>query len=207
MLSQSEKNNDLISRLIEVQHQLIEKTEPTVLYFLPVESFHQTIANTLSAERFHKSIVEAGLEATYPDIVQQAFSEISLTNSERQISMKMIGLSLFGTALAMVGIFEDEHDYQAITHFRKSFYANDQLNNLGVKMTRPFIGHVTLAYIESELNEKQTSVLSESIIEINSKWQHKPSYFHISYTELRRYHHLAEFLRPVNYPRYNFHIS
>ena len=207
MLNQSKKNDDLISRLNEVQHTLKEKVEPNSLYFLPEDSFHQTIANTLSADRFQKNIIEAGLESTYPNIVQQAFSEISLVNSEQEISMKMIGLSLFGTALAMVGIFENENDYEVLTHFRRSFYSNKELNEVGVQMTRPFIGHITLGYIETELNEQGRVRLADSIIVINETLKEEDNFFKIATAELRRYHHLAEFLRPENYPLFNFCIA
>jgi hypothetical protein len=75
-------------------------------------------------------------------------------------------------------------------------------------MTRPFIGHITLGYIEQKLNKNQKGHLATIINEINEgvRSNIKKNYFLISNTGLRRYDHLAEFCNADNYPVYQFTI-
>ncbi len=55
MLSENEGNEALLHRLVSIQQELKYNLQPAYgFYQLPVESFHQTIANTLSADRFFK---------------------------------------------------------------------------------------------------------------------------------------------------------
>jgi len=71
-------------------------------------------------------------------------------------------------------------------------------------MTRPFIGHITLAYIEQNLTKNQKDHLIDVVSEINESLARQDNYFFISGTGLRRYHHLAEFIKQDNYPVYQF---
>jgi len=203
MLNENEGNEPLIDRLTEIQKELKYNLSPCYAFYqLPVESFHQTVANTLSADRFKANILHAGLEQTYPSIVSKAFEQLPVSDNEEPINMKMAGLSIFGTAIGILGLFEDEEDYHRIIDFRKGFYSNTELASLDVKMTRPFIGHITLAYIEHNLNKNQKEHLADVINEINETLRAESLYFHISKTGLRRYHHLAEFIKQDNYPVY-----
>jgi len=167
---------------------------------LPPDSFHQTIANTLSADRFKQHILYAGLEAAYPGLVEQAFDQIASSGGAEPLPMKMVGLSIFGTAIGMLGIFEDEEAYERVTSFRAGFYANQELAALDVRMTRPFIGHITLAYIEHSLNKNQKDQLAIVVGEINEALHSEKLLFNIANAGLRRYHHLAEFIKRDDYP-------
>lgn len=201
MLSENHGNEPLAARLTEVQKELQYHLLPRyAFYYLPSESFHQTVANTLSDDRFKRNILDHGLEDAYPGIVSRAFRKIPPPPSDEPIRMKMAGLSVFGTAIGILGIIDDENDYNRITGFRKAFYADKNLAKLDVRMTRPFIGHITLAYIEHSPNKNQKEYLSVVISELNEALEREENYFYISQTALRRYHHLAEFIKQDNYP-------
>jgi len=201
MLSENEGNEALLGRLLSMQEELKYNLQPCYgFYQLPSESFHQTVANTLSADRFKQQIVYAGLEEAYPGIVEQAFEQIPQEEASAPLQMRMIGLSIFGAAIGMLGIFEDEEYYDRITRFRAGFYGNSGLAALDVRMTRPFIGHVTLTYIEHSLNKNQKDQLATVVTEINESLSGEKLYFNIGRSGLRRYHHLAEFLKQDNYP-------
>jgi hypothetical protein len=43
-------------------------------YWLPEDSYHQTIANTLSSERYYLNLKAPGLEKEYPEMIQNAFN-------------------------------------------------------------------------------------------------------------------------------------
>jgi hypothetical protein len=201
MLSENEGNEPLLERLIAIQEELKYNLQPRYgFYQLPSSSFHQTVANTLSADRFKQHILYPGLEDAYPGIVEDAFKQIPATGDGGALKMKMIGLSVFGTAIGMLGVFENENDYNRVTRFRAGFYGNTDLAALDIRMTRPFIGHITLSYVEHSLNKNQRDQLAVVLNELNESISAEALYFNIVQTELRRYHHLAEFIKQDNYP-------
>jgi len=203
MLNENEGNEPLLKRLIEIQAELQDNLQPRYAFYqLPPESFHQTVANTLSADKFKKNILDAGLEERYPAMVENAFDNIHASQDIEPIKMKMAGLSIFGTAIGILGIFKNEDDYDRVTNFREGFYADRQLGMLDVKMTRPFIGHITLSYIEHTPNKNQKEHLASVINEINYRLQNEDNYFMIANTSLKRYHHLAEFIKQNYYPSF-----
>lgn len=204
MVEGNPSNSLLPFQLKQIQLELEERLSGTDSYYmLPPASFHQTLANTLSNERFKQKIVAPGIESSYPHIVEQAFGKIPPVAGE-SIKMKLIGLSIFSNALGILGTFEQEEDYTRILHFRSHFYNDLQLSNLDVRMTRPFIGHVTLAYVERELDYDDRLRLAKVVREINERLYHGPLYFHIDQAELRRYQHLAEFKKQNHFPVFRF---
>jgi hypothetical protein len=104
----------------------------------------------------------------------------------------------------VLGIFEKETDYQRILRFRSGFYSDPVLAALDVRMTRPFIGHITLAYIERDLTGQQRQQLAEAVHALNRQLKAVEPIFSIFSTGLRRYEHLSSFLRKDNFPRYHF---
>ena len=205
MLNSNPGNEELASVLTDVQKELDENLRPiNSFYMLPPDSFHQTVANTLSADRFKENILNTGLEKHYPAMVNNAFNNVATIKQNTPIRMRLIGLSVFGTAIGVLGTFENDADYSRIVDFRSSFYEDQQLTSVDVKMTRPFIGHITLAYAEQKLNKNQREHLANTINEINTQVFSKRRYFLIYNTGLRRYEHLAEFKNAPEYPVYQF---
>ncbi len=132
--------------------------------------------------------------------MEKAFEQIAPSEEPEPVRMKMVGLSIFGTAIGMLGVFDDQDAYNRVTRFRAGFYGNPDLAALDVRMTRPFIGHVTLTYIEHYLNKNQKDQLANVVTEVNESLTGEKLYFNITQTGLRRYHHLAEFIKQDNYP-------
>ncbi len=176
------------------------------IYLLPADSYHQTVANTLSEKRFLDHILHAGLEGEYPGMVERVFGVIMPTGGTQPqpLAMKMIGLSIFGTALGVLGVFENAADYQRILHFRSGFYSDPGLAALDVRMTRPFIGHITLAYIEADLTGEQRQQLAASVHALNGQLKEAEPVFNLSSTGLRRYENLSAFRWKDGFPRYHF---
>lgn len=178
--------------------------DPAAFFPLPVESFHQTVANTLSAGRFHEHIVANGLVDDYPSLVRQAFSTIPPATETSPIQMRLVGLSLFSSAIGILGTFDNEADYDRILLFRERFYADEALNRLTVRRTRPFIGHITLAYLGALLSDGEKNRLVATCADINQALVTEPLFFTISTTELRSYPNLAQFDTKPGYPVYSF---
>ena len=213
MVEENPGNEGLADLLGKVATGLTERCPwEGSIYLLPADSYHQTVANTLSEKRFLDHVLYAGLEAEYPGMVGKAFERIEPTahvkgaagGARTPLAMKMIGLSIFGTALGVLGVFENAADYQRILHFRSGFYSDPGLAALDVRMTRPFIGHITLAYIEADLTGEQRQQLAASVHALNGQLKEAEPVFHISSTGLRRYEDLSAFRWKEGFPRYHF---
>ncbi|HXB33748.1 MAG TPA: hypothetical protein VNV35_10015 [Puia sp.] len=201
MVDEYPGNAALPGILAAVQKGLIERCPwEGAIYLLPPDSFHQTVANMLSEGRYLQRIVEPGLEAEYPEVVARAMSG----GGAGPIEMQLIGLSIFGTAVGVLGVIAEEEQYRRILQFRAGLYADPGLAALDVRMTRPFIGHITLAYIEKELTDEQRRQLAEAAGILNEQIKEVRPVFSFSGTGLRRYEHLSAFIRSDRYPRYQF---
>jgi hypothetical protein len=106
--------------------------------------------------------------------------------------------------LGVLGAFENEADYRRILHFRSGFYSDPGLAALDVRMTRPFIGHITLAYIETDLTGEQRQQLAAAVHALNGQLKEAEPVFHFSSTALRRYEDLSAFRWKDGFPRYHF---
>lgn len=203
MVDENQGNDGLSAMLKAVQADLLEQCPwEESIYLLPADSFHQTVANNLSEERFLQQIQRPGLETAYPGLVTRAFTRLP-SQPHHILPMRLIGVSIFGTALGALGIFDDEEAYTRILDFRSGFYADPRLGELDVRMTRPFIGHITLVYIETDLDAIQRSALAGAVADINRQFEQTQPAFNLSLTGLRRYHHLSAFHREEDYPRYH----
>lgn len=204
MVVDSTKNKPLENVLLNAQNRLSTKLELSEkMYLLPKESFHQTIANTLSDKRFEQHILSKGLEKEYPFLVSQLLGNIPQENHSKPVKMKMIGLSIFSSAIGVLGIFENKLDYERITHFRKNFYENPTIQNLGIIRTRPFIGHITLAYFGRELlTAQQKNDLVNVCHDINQSWKGQEPEFFMTQAALRQYDDLSAFNMLPDLPAY-----
>ncbi len=198
-------NERLYARLQDIQSALTSRLRnPRAYYLLPLKSFHQTVANTLSAEHFRQNILDRGLGEAYPGIIGNAFEQIPPSAYAEPIRMKLIGLSIFQAAIGMLGVFDSENDFWRILNFRDNFYENTALNALDIVRTRPFIGHITLAYIEEILGDDEKHKLAEVCTVINEGIKRQNLVFSIRQTALRSYQDLSCFRREDHYPIYKF---
>lgn len=206
MLDANPGHVEISQKLVEIQQFLSHKVEDAQRHFfaLSTASFHQTVANTLSSHRFKTYIEDQGLEPKYPQMIANAFAEIPLPQEKYPISMKLIGLSIFGSALGILGVFEKEEDFNRILGFRNHIYHNQTLNVFDIKRTRPFIGHITLMYIDGVLKDKQKMQLVEACVELNREIEEQPLVFSIHQTGLRYYEELSHFQMQSGFPIFSF---
>ncbi|WP_373492696.1 DUF1868 domain-containing protein [Aquiflexum sp.] len=206
MVTDTVDNKSLENVLMEAQKRLSSALGlGDKMYLLPQESFHQTTASALSDKRFEQHIVSKGLEKEYPFLVSQSLGNMPQENQPRPITMKMIGLSIFSSALGVLGIFENELDYKRVTRFRENFYENSTIQNLGIVRTRPFIGHITLAYFGRELlTAQQKNDLVNVCQDINQSWLGQEPEFFMTQAALRQYDDLSAFNMLPDLPIYKF---
>ncbi len=206
MVNNNPGNEGLIAKLIDIQSSLSSQLGMREkCYLLPSDSFHQTVANTLSSSRYKEFIKDAGIEKDYPFMIKTAFDQINGISADVDpIEMKLIGLSIFGSALGILGTFQKKSDFQRITDFRDSFYAIDELSQIDIRRTRPFIGHLTLAYFDGRFNDRDRQQLVKVCNQINNEIKEQELIFRISNTELRSYDDLSTFQTFPHYPKYSF---
>jgi hypothetical protein len=196
-------NTELIRSLAQMQNLLtFGLGNAGALYCLPADSFHQTIANTLSAERYRTHVLERGLESEYPGAVAASFDDFPVQQDTSPVELEMIGLSIFGTAIGMLGVFPREDHFERVIGFRDLFYDHERVATLGIRRTRPFIGHITIAYVETELSDDDRALLVDTIEGINRSLGGGARRFIMERAELRAYDHLAEFKALKDLPTY-----
>lgn len=194
MLAASPLNEPLAGRASALRDAILDRAAlPDALCPLPSASFHQTIANTLSDDRHRELVVGRGLSSSFPASVAGAFATHAAPLGTVPPAMTMVGVSLFGTALGLLGTFSSESDFQRILAARDAFYRDARVAALGIRRTRPFIGHITLAYLERPLSGDDQERLVEAVDSLNRAWAAEPPSFHLPFAELRAYDHLAEF--------------
>lgn len=199
-------NNKKITHLLnEINGFLDQKLnrQPTY-YMLPEHSFHQTIANTLSDKRYFENIVDKGSLGSFPEMVEDAFQNVRLSYRTEPLQMRMAGLNIFGSCLAVLGVFENEADYETIVSFRKQFYGSPVLQKTDIRWTRPFIGHITLAYLGRDLDHTERLMLESAVNEVNIAFDFTEAVFNINQTELRSYTDLSCFNTTSSYPVFSF---
>lgn len=196
------KDQRIINYLIDVQNLCLKALkEEGVMFALPPESFHQTIANLLSNQNFHESIVQQGLEESYPEILQHAINELPNTNpSEESVEMSLIGLTAFGSCIAVLGTIEEKTQYQKVMGFREGIYTNPSLNQLNIARTRPFVGHITLFYVAKPLTGFQKNCLCSIINDCNTQLQQQQFKVKLNEVQLRAYKNLTQFLYQQHFP-------
>jgi phosphonate metabolism protein (transferase hexapeptide repeat family) len=112
-------------------------------------------------------VVEKGLESDYPSRITSAFGDFPSPRGCPPVVMQMRGLAIFGQALGLLGTFATANEFHRVLRFRDWFYGTPAITELGVRRTRPFIGHITVAYIERSLALDERRRLASSVDGIN----------------------------------------
>ncbi len=202
----NENNQELIDMLRFIASTLNTKLnhkEPA-FFMLPEASYHQTVANTLSGERFQENIVNKEREAQFPLLIEDSFKQISITKRTRPLTMQMNGISIFGSCIALLGTFEEKVDFDDLMLFRKQFYACKSIQNVSIRWTRPFVGHITLGYLGRSLSKDEIIHLVSTVIQLNLQVAQENIQFHLNKTALKSYPHLSHFVSRAHYPSYSF---
>lgn len=202
MVEASQDCHVLSIELQETQQRLMNLVErPGVLYPLPAASFHQTVVNTFSADRLERHIIAPGLLDSFPQRIADSLNDWDAPEGEAPPTMRLIGLSLFRTAIGLLGVFDKKSDFERILSFRDFAYSHPDLTSIGLARTRPFIGHVTLAYLESTLTPHEADALVEGIVRINHDLRQQRIDMQMPWAELRRYDNLSDFIPHPSYPK------
>lgn len=205
MIDDSPGNEALSSLLSDLIAEVEASLDLDKFYFLPTESYHQTLANMLSGERYQTHIADPRREGLIAGQLAAAFDRIPPLYARTPIRMRITGLGLLSNVLALLGHFPYVRDYEQIIDFREHLYGQESLAGWDIKMTRPFVAHISLAYLGAPLTGEEQTHLAEQINRFNEEEVPSLGTFRISGTELRRYDDLCEFVRHPGDPAFSFY--
>jgi hypothetical protein len=166
---------------------------------LPSPSFHQTMANIFSADRLEENVTSKGLLPAFANLVAGGVKDIFPPETDEPVNMQLIGISMFRTAIGVLGVFDRASDFDRVIDFRERFYGHRKLKELGIVRTRPFIGHVTLAYVQADMEPEECEALAHQAHKINATHLAEPLPFLMRKVQFCRYDDLTAF-----YPRYDY---
>ncbi len=143
--------------------KLQDKIKGETSRFVPVppETLHLTVADLLWEERYEVLINSQGSEIQKTPLFQEIDRLLKrLGGSSTSLSATIVGVGGFpGVVVALVDF--ESSDYDRIKSCRDEIYSNFVLANYGVFREYPFLGHVTLGYIEAVPPYRLDSVLNE----------------------------------------------
>ena len=200
MASATEANAPTVSQLTAIQAQIVTALPAGQLYPLPPASFHQTVINTFSAQRRETHLIAAGLEGAFPHILEEALGHEPAPVTH-PVAMQLLGVSFFRTALGALGVFAEPEHFERVLALRDRAYNHPRLRKIGLARTRPFIGHITLAYVGEGLEPSGRERLIETVASINAAMGAQPLPYLMPTAALHRYDTLAAFTRPSGYPQ------
>jgi 2'-5' RNA ligase len=116
---------------------------------VPSETFHMTIANLVSGNIYEAISETPNLEPTFRRTIETILDDILTPQEEIPLTSHIIGIGSFpGVVVALVD-FKRENHYSRIEILRNHIYKNPFLTSSGVRHDRPFLGHITLGYLEA----------------------------------------------------------
>lgn len=190
------RNQASVQHLFELQQALVALADgPGRFYPLPRESLHQTLISTFSGARREHHLVATGQLSGFPALLAQALGTVAPPAHRDTVRMSLVGLSMFRTAIGALGIFEDPDHYARVLALRARAYDDPRLRRIGLARTRPFIGHVTLLYLQATPGTAEQSRLLAALTAINRELRSRPLAWMMPVAELCEYAHLSAFPR------------
>lgn len=182
------------------QQALQDIEEQFGLYVLPESSWHSTIANLLSGDKYINNILNTGMNGSFSNYVAKSFMKIPVQENSGAI-IKLEGIGFMKTCIVAYYSMPFENHYQQLINFRKSVYSVDTLTQLGIGCTRPFLGHITLAYFVKNLTERETEEINNVIKKLNSS-DFQNLFGKMMEFQLRKYKDLTNFVKENHFPTY-----
>lgn len=199
------RNQASVQRLCELQQALVALADgPGRYYPLPRDSLHQTLISTFSGSRRERHLVATGQLAGFPALLAQTLAAVVPPAPRDTVRMSLVGLSMFRTAIGALGIFENPEHYARVLALRARAYDDPRLRRVGLTRTRPFIGHVTLLYLQATPGAAEQARLLEALAAINRELRSRPLAWMMPVAELCEYAHLSAFPRHPDALRLNF---
>ncbi|HEX9060207.1 MAG TPA: hypothetical protein VF941_08495, partial [Clostridia bacterium] len=183
-------NLDSYFTIIKIKGELSEELGVSKYVEAPSSALHMTVARLISGNSFRENL-EGVRENEFIEAVK-ALSKCNKVNGGLKFEIKGVTVFPSGVVAALISTsYED--DYNSLQSFRDIIYNDTTLGRFGVERKRRFSGHITLFYVEDDLENEEKEKLIDAVTETNSKYFKKPVPFTIKRAELRRFNNFMEF--------------
>lgn len=189
-------------KLGDVQQLILRKLNPAYCMAAPISAFHQTVAGLVSGSHYEQQIAPR-LDGFF---IKQIDMELTRLPQLELIQMEIRGIAVLpgGFIVALLSTI-DKWEYQRLISFRSQVYRSEALRNLGVAPEWPFIGQITLAYLQASLKPEEQNQLSEAVLKINHDHFITPLPFALSRAALYKFENDLHFFRAPHWPVYRLH--
>lgn len=112
---------------------------------VPEETLHVTLADLVSGGEYQNLLVR-----DRNDLLDRACAVAHEHGSLSAADVRLVGLGAFSSAGVVIGVLSfDKAGYDSILVLRERIYNDPILRKLGVHQRFPFLGHITLGYLET----------------------------------------------------------
>lgn len=187
--------------LLDIKKRLSEHLNFYKCVEAPDHALHMTVARLISGEAFETTMMGAD-EGKFLNYLKELFSMLAISGRAR---FEIKGISVFpqGIIAAMVSPVH-EKDYICLQNFREHIYTDKSIQGFGVERKRKFRGHITLFYVEENLNSIEKQKLSDAIINVNKRFFSRALPFGINQAEVRRFNNFLSFDREEGWAVFEF---
>lgn len=195
------ENFNAYAKLDDIRQLLARTLNPDHYVPAPLAALHQTVARLVSGSEAENQNQEMFQE----HFLTQMRETLARLSQFEPVPMAIKGISVLpGGFIAALLTTVAEGEYQRLMSFRKQIYHNQELSKFGVEPQRPFVGHVTLGYLQVPLASTDQKSLYETILAINRLTLMTPVSFRITRVDLRKFNNYLRFFRKNDWPVYRF---
>ncbi|HAC64080.1 MAG TPA: DUF1868 domain-containing protein [Cyanothece sp. UBA12306] len=200
-------NGEFYQQLQTTQQELLKQIESAIIDWLPLESFHLTLADLIWDKSYREAIQEdPNFAHRIKKCIEDSFNNYQKINLEKSKNRwQLLGLIILPRALAIALVPSDELSYEKIIQLRRSIYQNMDLIGLGVQQQYHFTAHITLGYFNENvenISEVERTRLASILTSFNDRWlEAEPQFFKISQVELRKFEDMINYLPSDDNPK------
>lgn len=191
-------NNLDTYRLIQtVKRELAKHINLDKAVEAPDNALHVTIARLISGEKYLSDLKDKN-EKKFLQYFNSLFSRLIISG---QLSFEIKGVTVFSNGIIAAVISPIErNDYICLQSLRDYIYLDKKVCMFGVERKRSFLGHITLFYIEKNLEDIEKEKILASILAINEKYFKSLAPFIIKRAEIRKFYNYLSFDREIDWP-------
>lgn len=197
-----DKDNVSTYRMIQsVKIELSKQMNSCKVVEAPDNALHVTIARLISGDKYVSNIKDTK-EKNFQNYFKTLFSRYIISG---QLEFDIKGVTVFpdGIIAAVVSPVY-KNDYLCLQELRNYIYSDKKLIKFGVERKRSFLGHITLFYVEKELDSMEKKKILHSILDINARRLLNSMSFTIKRVEVRKFNNYLSFDREENWPVFEF---
>ncbi len=199
------ENQELYSRLEQVQNHLVQELGADIFAPVPRSSFHLTLADVIWESAYHHAAEDASFENQLRDRLGQIFSDCGPMSEGKAVRFQVLGLMLMPRAVGVCLAPTDEFSYNRILKFRRALYQSRDLIGLGIEQQYYFTPHITIGYFGGIPPLEKRLELGDRFVELNQQWLGKePQMFSAYRAELRKFDDMTRYYREPDWATFKF---